>query len=176
MEEIDYLVKKLKLKKLWSNDYLAEFYWSPYKTAPPHIPEKFETEHRLSDWAYYLIPEGSLCPFHMLYSDESWQFCAGGPLELIIIDGKDKIKTVTIGDNFYEDQEFIYVVPGNTWFAARCKPGSKYTLITHNVCPGFQKRDEFEGYYEEMIKLIPSHPKLAQELSWPKDLDRKPNY
>lgn len=171
--EVKYLVEKLDLKKLWTDDYLSQFYWSSYGVSSGDLPDQFHCEYKLCNWAYYLLPSTTVCPFHMLNADESWQFCAGGPLELFIIHGLDEVEKVIVGPDFMRDHSFIHIVPGGKWFAARCAEDSPYTLITHCVFPSFDKRDEFEGYYEDMIKLIPSYPGLVKQLSWPRSVGRE---
>lgn len=172
MDEIEFYKRKLNLQKLWSHDLLNEFYNSPIMLSKDSLPSTFQGPRQLFDFAYYLLPNTTFCPFHKLSSEESWQFCAGGPLDLFIIEGIDQVRKITIGNDLTKDQSFIHIVPSETWFGAKCSPGTKFTLITHCVSPGFDKNDEKEGYYEEMIRLIPSHSDLVTELSWPRDLSR----
>lgn len=168
MDEIDYLVKKLKLEKLWTADYLAQIYHSSINIPQKDLPKEFDGDRLMLNWAYYLIPEDCICPMHLMYADESWQICAGGPLELWIIEGKNTLKKVIIGSDFKQDQSFIHIVPNGKWFAATPCKGSKFTLITHCVSPAFADQDWIKGYYEEMIQLIPEFPDIAKKFSWPR--------
>ncbi len=160
MLEMERIVQKLGLQPLWDHDYIKEDYCSDVT-----IPMR-NGIRPLFNWAYYLIPEGTIFPLHKLLSDESWQYCLGGPIDLFFIENGD-IKTVRIGPNIFEEEQLFYVVKRNTWFAATPAQGSKYTLITHCVSPGWVPEDDIAGFYEEMIKLAPKHPDFVKKFSWP---------
>lgn len=163
-EELGKIVKKLGLQKLWDKDFIKEDYGSSITAA-------FDGGKRvrpLFNWAYYLIPQGSIFPLHKLLSDESWQVCLGGPVDLhMVINGE--IKTVRVGSNIFDEEKLLYIVPQNTWFAAEPAPQSKFSLITHCVSPGWAPEDDIAGFYDEMIKIAPKHPEFIKKYSWPKD-------
>lgn len=167
MNDINFLIKKLKLKGYWSKDFLHEFYTSEVSLPKEALSDEYNGNRKLFNWAYYLMPKGCICPFHKLYSEESWQFCVGGPMKLMIIEEKNKITEVIIGPDFRKKQNFIYIIPKNKWFAAFPLRGVEYTLITHCVSPGWVKQDDIPGYHEDIIKMIPNHKTLANKLSWP---------
>src|SRR5579871_5523894 len=127
MQEIEFYKSKLGLKKLWSNDLLYEFYNSPIELPQRALPPKYDGPRQLFDFAYYLLPHTTFCPFHKLSSEESWQFCAGGPLDLFLIEEKDRIKKVTVGNDLSKGHSFIFIVPSETWFAAKCCPGTQFS-------------------------------------------------
>ncbi len=167
---IEDLVKRLNLKPLWSNDYLIEFYRSDLVLQRKIIGQSFDGDRPLFNWAYYLIPENVLCPFHLHLSDESWQYCMGGPLELFIIHPKDgRLEKVLIGQDILKGQKFIHIVQKDVWFAAKTKKNAGYTLITHIVSPAFFPQDKVKGHYDELIKKFPQHKDLIKEFAWPRD-------
>ena len=167
MNDMDYLIKKLNLKKLWSNDFLAQIYHSPLTVPKENLPSYFDGDRKMYNWAYYLIPEGCICPFHLMYADESWQYCSGGPLELWIIEGENNPKKIIIGKDLKKDHSFFHLVQSNKWMAATPCNGSKYTLITHCVSPSFAEQDVIKGYEKDIIKLIPDYSDLVKKFSWP---------
>lgn len=163
-KEIKRIVEKLELQSLWDKDFIKEEYGSD-------LYMSFDEGKRirpLFNWAYYLIPQGCIFPLHKLLSDESWQFCLGGPVDLHIIKNK-KIETIRIGPDIFNEEKLFYIVPKNTWFAAETAPQSKFTLVTHCVSPGWAPEDDIAGFYEEMIKLAPEHFEFVKRYSWPKD-------
>ncbi len=161
-DEIEKIVQKLGLRKLWDTDFIKEEYCSDII-----IQTEDEKRYRpLFNWAYYLIPQGGIFPLHKLLSDESWQFCLGGPVDLFLINN-GKIETVRIGPNIFNDEKLFYIVKKHTWVAATPTSKSKFTLITHCVSPGWSPEDDIAGYYEDMIKLAPDYPDFIKKFSWP---------
>lgn len=161
-KEIQMIITKLGLTKLWDNDYIKECYSSD-------ISIELENPKRsrpLFNWAYYLFPQGCIFPLHKLLSDESWQVCLGGAVDLFLIHDHD-VETIRVGSNLEEGELPFYVVKNNTWFAATPAPNSKYSLISHCVSPGWNPEDDIPGYYNEMIKLLPSNPDFVKKFSWP---------
>lgn len=162
--ELDEIVEILGLEKLWDRDFIREGYCSNISI---ELNES-RGPRPLFNWAYYLIPEGCIFPLHKLLSDESWQYCLGGPVDLFLIkDGG--IEKIRIGPNIIEGDKLLYIVESNVWFAATPAPGSKFTLITHCVSPGWVPQDDIPGYYHEMIKLAPKHQEFIRKFSWPND-------
>jgi predicted cupin superfamily sugar epimerase len=170
LPEISFLIKKFNLKPLWSDDFLAEFYTSDLILQRNVIGSQFDGDRPIFNWAYYLLPENVICPFHLHLADESWQFCLGGPMELILINDRDgKLERVLIGDKINQDHQFIHIVPKGVWMAARTLPGAKYTLITHLVSPAFFPQDNTKGFYNILIKKFPQHESLIREYAWPEN-------
>ena len=160
--EIHKIVEKLGLQKLWDEDFIKEDYCSDTIIQI----EDSKQSRPLFNWAYYLITEGCIFPLHKLLSDESWQYCLGGSVDLFLIKNGN-IEKVRIGPNIFEDEKLFYVVQKNTWFAATPAHGSKFTLITHCVSPGWVPEDDIAGYYEDMIKLASNRPDFIKKFSWP---------
>jgi len=161
-DEIEKIIKKLKLQKLWDEDYIKENYRSDITICL----EEDERVRHLFNWVYYLITENCIFPLHKLLSDESWQFCLGGPVDLFLINNGE-IDQVRIGPNIFKDELLFYVVKKNTWFAATPAPGSKFSLITHCVSPAWVPEDDIAGFYDEMIKLAPKYPEFVKKFKWP---------
>ncbi len=159
--QIQKIINKLGLKKLWDNDYVKEDYCSD-----SFIELEANKSRPLFNWAYYLIPNGCIFPLHKLLSDESWQYCLGGSIDLYLIEDGD-IKTIRVGPDIFNGDQLFCIVKKNTWFAATPAPNSEFTLITHCVSPGWVPEDDIPGYYDDMIKLAPDHPGFIKKFSWP---------
>lgn len=164
------LVKKFNLKPLWSEDYLIEFYRSEVSLPRKVIGNEFDGDRPIFNWAYYLLPEGVICPFHLHLADESWQYCLGGPLDLFLIHSNGKLEKIRIGNDINKDQQFIHIVPRDVWMAAQTIPKAGYTLITHLVSPAFFPQDNTKGYYDILVEKFPQHESLIREFAWPKNL------
>lgn len=169
MESAEFYVNKLNMQPLWTTDFLSEVYHSPVKIPESVLPRGFSGSRSIFNWAYYLIPQGCICPFHRLYAEASWHYCAGGPLDILIIEEKNKIRKVRIGKGLDKGEGFLHIIPSNKWFAAVTREGSPFTLITICVSPGFELGDEERGYYETIKEIIPEHREIARKLSWPEE-------
>jgi len=88
---ISHLVKKLKMKPLFGKDFLAEFHCSDQMIPKKLIGKRFDGDRPLFNWAYYLLPEGEVCPLHQLLADENIHYCLGGPLQLYFLDSSSAI-------------------------------------------------------------------------------------
>lgn len=156
------IVEKLGLKKLWDEDFIKEGYCSDLTFVSSN-----NISRPLFNWAYYLIPKGCIFPLHKLLSDESWQYCLGGAIDLYLIKNGE-IEKVRVGPEIFNKEELLYIVRRETWFAATPAPNCEFSLITHCVSPGWVPEDDIPGYYEEMIQLIPKHEAFVKKFSWPK--------
>ncbi len=168
---IEELVAFFNLKPLWTKDYIGEFYYSKDILPQSVLPSKYDGERPLYNCAYYLVPEGNMCPLHEMWADETWQYCLGGPLELIWIDPNGNEKMTVIGPDIRNGQKPLEIVPRGHWFGATPKKGSKYSLITHVVAPAFFHQDERKVHLDELLERFPNASKLIQEYAWPKELD-----
>ena len=164
MDELRKIVEKLNLQKLWDRDFIKEDYCSDITIQIGNLNKS----RPLFNWAYYLIPQGSIFYLHKLLSDESWQYCLGGPVDLFAIQNGN-VEKIRVGPDIFNDENLFHVVKKNTWFAATPAHHSKFTLITHCVSPGWVPEDDIPGYYEDMIKLAPKHADFVKKFSWPND-------
>ncbi|MEL7588128.1 MAG: cupin domain-containing protein [Prolixibacteraceae bacterium] len=111
---------------------------------------------------YYLLENDDKSHFHRIQSDEIWHFHLGEPLELVQIEGGQLV--VTILGNQLENGEIPQaVVPANTWFAARVKDGSGFSLVSCTVAPGFDFADFELAKRKPLIREF-HHLKEAIEL------------
>ena len=159
--EIKEIIKTLGLQKLWDDDFIKEGYSSDI-----FIGEG-KKRRPLFNWAYYMVLSGGIFPLHKLLSDESWQYCLGGAIDLFLIKNGE-IETVRVGPNISKGEQLLYIVEKNTWFAAQPVTGAKFSLVTHCVAPGWDPEDDIAGFYEEMIQLAPKHNDFITKYSWPK--------
>ncbi|MEA2603576.1 MAG: uncharacterized protein QOF89_4568 [Acidobacteriota bacterium] len=93
-------------------------------------------ERGASTAIYYLLPEGETSAWHRVVdADEVWHHYAGGPLELILSDGRESL-AVILGSDLAAGQRPQAVVPAGVWQTARTLGG--WTLVGCTVAPGFQ--------------------------------------
>ena len=111
---------------------------------------------------YFLLVEKSKSHFHQIESDETWFFHSGEPLEIVMIDN-GQIRTILLGNNILKGEIPQFKVPARTWFAAKIKTGTGYSLVSCTVAPGFDFSD-FE---------LAERAKLSKEFSGLKDVIRE---
>ena len=98
-----------------------------------HYVEVFKNQH--VSQIYYLLKKNENSHWHRLKKDEILHFYSGDPLEVFTsTDGKNCNSFVLGSDN-----NFIFTVSSNTWFAMR-SVGS-FSLIGCTVAPPFDFED-----------------------------------
>lgn len=111
---------------------------------------------------YFLLEEKDKSHFHRIESDETWFFHSGETLEVIMIEDGE-LRTVLLGNNLSKGEMPQFTVPARTWFAAKIKSGTGYSLVSCTVAPGFDFLD-FE---------LAEREKLSNEFSELKDVIRE---
>jgi len=111
---------------------------------------------------YYLLENEDTSHFHRLSSDELWFFHEGNPIEIFCIEnGRLVIKL--LGNDFAAGAQPQWLIPANTWFAARVQNNTGYALVSCTVSPGFDFQD-FE--MAERSGLIKQFPGLSKEIEF----------
>ncbi len=124
------LIKKYGLTPHPEGGYFKEIYRSNICLDSPST----EKPRHAATHIYFLLTAGEVSRFHRVVHDELWHFYQGDPLRLIQYDGS-RISQDTIGAG----QNYMAVVPGNTWQAAETT--GEYTLVGCTVAPGFDFED-----------------------------------
>jgi len=84
---------------------------------------------------YYLLEGHEYSHWHRIKKNETIHFYSGDPLEIYTSKDGEEFETNQIGSN----NNFIYSIEKNTWFAM--KPKGKYSLIGCTVAPAFEFED-----------------------------------
>lgn len=112
---------------------------------------------------YFLLERGQFSAWHVVASEECWQYCEGDLLELSIFDETtDHHESIQLGP-VTAARRSTAVVPSGDWQAAR--PLGEYALIQCTVAPGFDfadftmlrdapSRDWIEPHLGEWTKYI----------------------
>ena len=81
---------------------------------------------------YFLLEGHEHSHWHRITKNETVHFYSGDPLEIYTSKDGEEFETNQIGSN----NNFIYSIKKNTWFAM--KPKGKYSLIGCTVAPAFE--------------------------------------
>ena len=84
---------------------------------------------------YFLLEGHEHSHWHRITKNETVHFYSGDPLEIYTSKDGVEFETNQIGSN----NNFIYSIEKNTWFAM--KPKGKYSLIGCTVAPAFEFED-----------------------------------
>ena len=84
---------------------------------------------------YFLLQQHEHSHWHRITKNETVHFYSGDPLEIYTSKDGEEFETNQIGSN----NNFIYSIKKNTWFAM--KPKGKYSLIGCTVAPAFEFED-----------------------------------
>ena len=84
---------------------------------------------------YFLLEGHEHSHWHRITKNETVHFYSGDPLEIYTSKDGEEFDTNQIGSN----NNFIYSIEKNTWFAM--KPKGKYSLIGCTVAPAFEFED-----------------------------------
>ena len=159
MARVDKIIKFLDLIKHPEGGYFKETYRSE------EVYESNQGSRNLSTNIYFLLKSGQKSAFHRLKSDEFWYYHEGSSLEVFIIHPDGKLEERILGGDCLSSHEPQLLLPKGTWFAARCKDESSYTLISCSVAPGFHF-DDFElAERKELQNKFPQFHTLIAELT-----------
>ena len=98
-----------------------------------HYVEVFKTKD--VSHIYFLLEGHEHSHWHRITKNETVHFYSGDPLEIYTSKDGEEFETNQIGSN----NNFIYSIEKNTWFAM--KPKGKYSLIGCTVAPAFEFED-----------------------------------
>ncbi len=98
-----------------------------------HYVEVFKTKD--VSHIYFLLEGHEHSHWHRITKNETVHFYSGDPLEIYTSKKGEEFETNQIGSN----NNFIYSIEKNTWFAM--KPKGKYSLIGCTVAPAFEFED-----------------------------------
>ncbi len=104
----------------------------------------------------FLLERGQSSAWHVVGSDECWQYCEGDPLELLTLDPRTgQRERIELGP-ISHSRRATSVVPPKVWQAAR--PLGAYTLVQCAVGPGF----DFADF--QMLRNLPGQDEIKGTL------------
>lgn len=110
---------------------------------------------------YFLLERGQFSAWHVVASDECWQYCEGDSLELLLFDADSGQREAVELGSIAKDRRSTAVVPPGVWQAARSL--GEYTLVQCTVGPGF----DFADF--AMLRDSPEHRRIKARLEeWEK--------
>lgn len=157
--EVEELIKLYDLQPHIEGGYFREDFKSEQTLSTPQGTRSFLTT------CYYLLTEGSRSIFHKLTSDEIWNFCLGGPVDLYEIDETGRLTVTTMSQDIRKGHTFKHLVKCNTWFGAVPQKGTDFAFFACYVYPGFEFTDWEQGDPEILKALCPSASDIIDRLT-----------
>jgi predicted cupin superfamily sugar epimerase len=159
-----YWIDNLKLLQHPEGGYFREVYRSAETIPQSALPPDFSGARAFATSIYYLLQSGDFSAFHRIRSDETWHFYSGGPLEVVMLEGRAHT-SITLGSDLEQGEHLQFTVPKGIWFAARPCRETRYSLLGCSVSPGF----DF-AYFEMadralLTKVFPDSCEVIQALT-----------
>ena len=112
----------------------------------------------------FLLSDSNFSAFHRIASDEIWYFHEGDPLEILVIDSEDELKSLTLGPagSGFQPQQ---IVNAGSWFASRLLKPGHWSLVGCAVIPGFDFSDFELAPRSELLQAYPQHREIILELT-----------
>ena len=150
------LIQKLELQPHPEGGWYRETYRSAET-----MTNKNGEKRNVCTAIYFLLEGNDKSHFHRIQADETWFFHCGEPLEILLIEGGN-LRKVLLGNDILKGEVPQFVIPSRTWFAARIKTGTGFSLVSCTVAPGFEFLD-FELGKREI--LLTHFPALSEEIT-----------
>jgi predicted cupin superfamily sugar epimerase len=153
------IIQQLNLQSHPEGGYYAE----TYRSIQMVTNNKAESRN-LSTAIYYLLEEKDKSHFHRIHSDELWFFHQGEPIEMVLLQNEMAVN-IAIGNNIENGEVPQFLIPANTWFAAKIKNESGYSLVSCTVAPGFDFMDFELAKREDLIEQFPTYESIIVEFT-----------
>ncbi|HPE75183.1 MAG TPA: cupin domain-containing protein [Draconibacterium sp.] len=154
MKTAKYWITKLNLEKHPEGGWFKEVYRSVEMISAKCLSGIFNGDRNISTSIYYLLEGDDFSAFHRIKSDEIWHYYAGNSSIEIITIRNGEIEIQQLGNQSEEGHVFQFVVPAETWFAARVGNKKGFALVGCTVSPGFHF-DDFELAGKNLIDEFP---------------------
>jgi len=154
-----YLIEKLQLLRHPEGGWYRETYRSTETTL-----NKMGAIRNVCTAIYFMLEGNDKSHFHRIQSDEAWFFHSGEPMEILMLNN-NQLRTITLGNDILNEQVLQFVIPAQTWFAAKIKTGSGYSLVSCSVAPGFDFSDFELANREELSGIFPEYSDVINEFT-----------
>ena len=126
-------------------------------------PDNFPSGRNYSTSIYFLLSKKDVSKLHMIKSDETWHFYAGGPLTIVEFNDKGKMEEHILGQDIARGQLFQYTVTAGCWFG--CYTDSEYSFVGCTVAPGFDFMDFKMADRAQLLRSYPYNKNIIEKLS-----------
>ena len=158
-------IRELGLQPHPEGGHFLETYRAADALPATGLPARFPGDRACSTAIYYLLEAGQFSAFHRIRSDEVWHFHDGGPLEILVLQESGAMDRLLLGLDAASGARPQQVVPASHWFAARPLRGTRFTLASCTVAPGFDFADFEMARRADLLRRFPAHEDCIRELT-----------
>lgn len=161
-ETIQKLIEKLKLEPHPEGGYFKETYRSKESI---DLDAPFYGTRNYSTSIYFMLTADTFSAFHKIKQDEAWHFYQGDPIDLHMIHPDGEHELIKLGHNIFYDEVPQFIVPAESWFAAKSIGAKGYSLVGCTVSPGFDFADFELATEESLLQIFGMHAALIREFT-----------
>lgn len=167
--DADSLIRMLDLSPLpWEGGYYRETWRSDVEVPETALGSAYSGARNAGTAIYYMLTPDTVSRLHRLPSPETFHFYLGDPVEMLLLDAVDGVRTVTYGQDLINGELLQFTVPGMVWMGARLLPGRMekgFGLMGTTVAPGFDFADLIMGDGDTLAAEYPAAAELIRALS-----------
>jgi predicted cupin superfamily sugar epimerase len=165
MNDAAHWVETLKLSPHPEGGYYRRTYESFEQLPMAALPARFSGNRPIATAIYYLLEGAGFSALHRIKSDEIWNFYAGSPLRLTVLDPGGVLHELLLGKAPEAGQSFQHVVRAGCWFGAEVAGAASYSLVGCVVAPGFDFEDFELADRERLVAAYPQHRAVIEGLT-----------
>ena len=107
----------------------------------------------------YLITPETFSHFHCLTVDEIFHFCAGFPVEQLVLTPEGTMQRVILGPDIVAGHVPVSIVPAGCWQAARLVGDGAYALLGATTVPAYTDDCVAHAAADTLAQRWPEHAK-----------------
>ncbi len=162
----DEIIARLQLAPLTiEGGYFRETYRAPLLLPASSLPDNFDGDRNVSTAIYYLLTPDDFSAIHIVWSDETFHFYAGDPVEMLQLWPNGMSRVVILGNDLAAGYEPQHIVPAGVWQGCRLVTGGNWALLGCTVAPGFDYADFRLGDPAELTLIYPKHAEMIRGLT-----------
>ena len=158
-------IQALQMQAHPEGGFFKESYRSTHLIDVSGAPDSTPAPRSVCTAIYFLLEKGNFSALHRIKSDEVWHFYAGQALEVLELRATGELIRTLLGPDILRGHLHQYVVPADTWFAARVVDGGAFSLVGCTVAPGFDFADFCLAERNALLDTYPLHGEIIQALT-----------
>jgi uncharacterized protein len=164
LQNAEYWIKKLDLTPHPEGGYYKETFASNDVISTSTLERYRGKPRKAYTLIYYLLKSGQVSKFHLLQSDEIWNFYFGSTLTIHVIKEDGMYIEKKLGQDIERSESFQHAVEHGAWFGASVDGENSFALVGCFVSPGFDFEDFEIGNMDYLLQSFPEHHNIIEKL------------